>query len=156
MSKSKKEDQVNITLLSLREQSYSFDLPEKVKTEFEQSRLQFKFGLRINITQYKDNILSLLCSVAYEYEGCEKALLECTVRLQFLIEPIERVIILSNKKEPQIEDDFLPRIYGFGIGTLRGVVMSKTVGTVLQDSPIPLFDPREALIVMGFESVDKV
>ncbi len=111
-------------------------LPDAIKVEF---------GFKIDIQENDDVlVLHLLAKYSYPREGIDTKILEITSANHFSVKNLADLIEV---KEGSFTDKagLLPPLLGICIGTIRGMMVVKTMGTVLADFPLPIVNPTDIL-----------
>lgn len=132
---------IQIQLLSVDEKKFKSDLDENLADVINNSTLQFKIGYTLQPN--KENS-SIVVEVAAKYLFNERELLFLAASLTFKFPEFDEIFDL---KEDQILEKVtvIPTLINVAIGTLRGMVASKTSGTFLKSFPLPLIDPNSLL-----------
>lgn len=132
---------IQIQLLSVDEKKFKSDLDENLADVINDSTLKFKIGYTLQPN--KENT-SIVVEVAAKYLFNERELLFLAASLTFKFQEFDEIFDL---KENQILEKVtvIPTLINVAIGTLRGMVASKTSGTFLKSFPLPLIDPNSLL-----------
>lgn len=132
---------IQIQLLSVDEKKFKSDLDENLADVINDSTLKFKIGYTLQPN--KENT-SIVVEVAAKYLFNERELLFLAASLTFKFQEFDEIFDL---KENQILEKVtvIPTLINVAIGTLRGMIASKTSGTFLKNFPLPLIDPNSLL-----------
>ncbi len=132
---------IQIQLLSVDEKKFKSDLDENLADAINDSTLKFK--IEYTLQPNKENS-SIVVEVAAKYLFNERELLFLAASLTFKFPEFDEIFDL---KEDQILEKVtvIPTLINVAIGTLRGMVASKTSGTFLKSFPLPLIDPNSLL-----------
>lgn len=137
MAKDKKEVQIGIK--SIKE--ICFSQVQIEDTSISDSDLQFSFGFSLNLNKDAQT-MDVIVGVRYLYKG--NVVLECQYSIIFHIVGFDQVVsICDDNKNFKASDDFIATLLGVGFGTLRGIVVVKTAGTLLNNHPIPIVNPSK-------------
>lgn len=121
-------------LTSVNEVSFMMS-PGKIPPEFELDNMQVGFSNRVIQEESEDNI-SIEFGVQYVFLG--EPVLECVYKFTFnvlnladYIEEIDGTLVIK---------DLMPHFLSVAAGTMRGIILAKTAGTVLAKYPLPMID----------------
>lgn len=135
---------ISIRLLKILENSFYIDLsPLRTLDEIKPDSIKFELGFKLDINEDND-YLDLFLNIQYLFQDKNTKILEAETINSFEIEDLKNQI---ERKGEQFTDKsgFLPTILGVGLGTIRGVIVAKTAGTILVDYPLPIINPTDIL-----------
>ncbi len=135
---------ISIRLLKVLENSFYIDLtPLKTLDEINPESIKYELGFKLDINE-ENNRFDLFLNIQYVYQDKNTKILEVETINSFEIEDIKNQI---ERNGDQLTDKsgFLPTIMGVGLGTIRGVIVAKTAGTILVDYPLPIINPTDIL-----------
>lgn len=138
--------QAELRLSKVTETGYFSDI-EIFNSEFplDADLLRVEFGFKVDIQQEKNTlILHVLVKYSYPINEINTRILELTTSNHFEIKDLINLVAIENN---QLNDKsgILPSLLGICIGTIRGILVVKTAGTVLADYPLPVFNPTDIL-----------
>lgn len=124
-------------LLQIKEVSFSLNDTKLTKTEA-QKKLLIGVGFAPGVDIEK-KLFTVDFNVSYKYKSTDNILLSSKYKFVFKVKDIENIV---QKLEDgfEIDDDFLGSTINVAIGTMRGIIYSKTSGTELNKFILPLFD----------------
>ena len=138
MGKENKEE-VKIGIKSIKEVCFSQTQIEDISID--KKYLQFSFGFSLN-AQKDTQTMNVTVGVRYLYK--KHIVLECKYLISFHIIGFDQAIkVHDNNKELSANNDLIVTLLNVGFGTLRGIVVVKTAGTLLGDFPMPVVNPAE-------------
>ncbi len=135
------EREIELRLVKVQETGFYMNssLLEK-NDELKLNNLSIKFGINL-IPDLSQNKLDLKVIVRYLLDDNEeKKVLELETSNIFEILNIKDIVTI---REDMIIDTsgITPTLVGVAIGTLRGILFTKTVGTALSEYPLPIINP---------------
>lgn len=136
--------EIELKLVKIIETGFYINTEEFNTIEYSKiADLKIEFGFKIDL-QTKEDLFILDVIVKYidPKNGANLKILELSTSNYFKIRKMtEFVSICEDKFEDKAE--ILPTLMGLSIGTLRGILFTKTVGTVMADNPLPIINPTE-------------
>lgn len=136
--------QIEIRLIKVKETNFCLntEVLDSI-TDFDINKIQIEFGLKAE-PKFEDNIFTLHILVKYMYPINERPekITELTTANTFKIKELKD-IIKCNDNEIQDTIGILPTLVGVAVGTLRGILIVKTAGTILSECPVPIINPTE-------------
>lgn len=134
------EKEIKIKLLKVQETGFYIDsiLLESLSGKSLEG-FNINFGLQIQ-PQTQQNILILHLTIEYQFE--QNKILVLKTSNSFEIDVLNEIMEF-NEKNIVDKKRILPTLLGVAIGTLRGLVVAKTSGTILAEHPIPIINPTE-------------
>lgn len=134
-----KNKEIQIQIKSIKEICFSQSHVEETSSFEEELKFSFGFSIKVN---KEDNLVDIMVGVRYGH--LDKIILECQYSIVFLIDGFNEVIFIEEgKQEFQADDNFIATLLAVGFGTLRGIVVVKTAGTILNNYPFPIVNPTE-------------
>jgi hypothetical protein len=136
--------QVELKLVKIKETSFYLNTEELNSiANFDINNMKIEFGFKVDL-QAENNlfILHLIVKFVYPLESSTLKIVELSTANIFEIKSINEFVFVSDN---QFEDKagILPTLLGMAIGTLRGILVAKTAGTLLDDYPLPIVNPTE-------------
>ena len=126
------------TLSNIQETRYMIngDIEKKVITS---EKLSCQIGVKISHNLEK-NILAIETIVSYNLEDKEESfdLLELGVLFNYNIPNLANCISRINNEIKFNDESLLINLLNINIGTIRGILFTKTKGTCLEKYPLPL------------------
>ena len=137
--------QVSIRLLHIREKSFTLSLPDIPEEEITFGKNLFLgMGFQFAIDKEKEHfIVSNL--VDYKITEAEESVLKLEVEFVFHVQDLSKVANTEEENSINIDDSFVETIAGICIGTTRGVLATKTRGSIMAGFPLPILNPKEVL-----------
>ena len=134
------EKEIKIKLLKVQETGFYIDsiLLESLSGKSLEG-FNINFGLQIQ-PQTQQNILILHLTIEYQFE--QNKILVLQTSNSFEIDVLNEIMEF-NEKNIVDKKRILPTLLGVAIGTLRGLVVAKTSGTILAEHTIPIINPTE-------------
>ena len=132
---------IQMKLLSVEEKRFKSDLDEALSDVINDSNLKFNIGYSLLPNQ---NNNSLVVEIAAKYLFDERELLYLVASLTFGFPEFDEIFEIKDIKILE-KVTVIPTLINVAIGTLRGMIASKTSGTFLKNFPLPLIDPNSLL-----------
>ncbi len=132
---------IEIHLIHIEEKSFKLDLSEDTNSACLKENLKINIGYSIS-PDITNNTIVL--EVAAKYVCINNTILDYTASLTFRLENMSSIIEISDNKIIE-KATIIPTLLNVAIGTLRGMLAIKTVGTILKDYPIPLINVNSIL-----------
>jgi hypothetical protein len=134
---------VDYKLLEIKEESFSVNDIKLTKTEA-QKKLVIGIGFAPGV-DIGNEIFVLDFIVSYKYKSTDNILLSLEYKFVFKVKDIKNI---AQKLEDgfEIDDDFLASTINVAIGTMRGIIYSKTSGSELNKFILPLFDTSKIIV----------
>jgi len=143
MDKSKNKE-VNIQLLKVIEiESFlNFDALNSIK-DFNVDHMELEIEMNIDVREEVDQvILAMMIKYYYPSENTKVELLILKTSNVFQVVDVKEFF---SKYTTNVVDKFgiLPNLLSVALGTLRGIIVVRTVGTILENHPLPMLNPVE-------------
>jgi len=132
---------IQMKLLSVEEKRFKSDLDEALADVINDSNLKFNIGYSLLPNQ---NNNSIVVEIAAKFLFNERELLYLVASLTFGFPAFDEIFEIKDSKILE-KATIIPTLMNVAIGTLRGMVASKTSGTFLRNFPLPLIDPNSLL-----------
>lgn len=136
--------QIEMKLLKVKEVGFCLNT-EAIDSisDFDINKLQIEFGFKAD-PKLDVNIftLSILVRYMYEIDAKLERIAELSTANVFEINDLSS-FIKCNDEGIQDVSGILPTLVGVAVGTLRGLLLAKTAGTILSDYPLPIVNPTE-------------
>ncbi len=131
----KQQSLIQMRLLSVNEAKFMMSL-DKVPSEFNPDNMQVGFS-NLVVPEDTENNISIIFGVQYVFDG--EPILECIYKFTF------NVLNLSEFIEDKTDGtlvikDLMPHFLSVAVGTLRGIIVARTVGTGFSKYPLPMID----------------
>jgi len=142
-SQLQKANQVQIGLLKIEQTCFFLNTSPLTHTQdFNSDNLQIEFEFKIDTDISNDLFcIEIIARYIYKTNNEQVKVLEMGSNNQFKVfDLINLIDILPNDKITD-KAGFLPTLISISISSLRGMLVIKTLGTVLADYPIPIVDP---------------
>lgn len=127
-------ENIQMRLLSVNEVSFSMDL-SKVDENINPDDLQIGFANQI-IPDIEKNTISIIFGVQYVYET--KKVLDCIYKFSFEVMDLNRFVVVDG--DNITISYIMPHFLSVIIGTMRGILVVRTAGTLFAKYPLPMFD----------------
>jgi hypothetical protein len=144
MDNNQSKTEIQLRLLKVQETGFFMD--SVLLSTIEENKpdlFNIEFGLQLE-PKVSLNILNLHLIVRYILTANSQS--EKVVELQtsnsFEIIDLEKLMSISDS-EITDNNSIIPTILGVALGTLRGILVVKTAGTILADFPLPIVNPTE-------------
>lgn len=110
--------------------------------------LLYAIGLNIDL-DLANEIVKLKLIVNYTFANLNDIVLALESEIVFHVINIKAVTKQEvDKNIVNINDEFLSTLLGVCIGTSRGILSTKTKGTVIAKYPLPILNPKDILMQM--------
>ncbi len=138
---------VSIKILEINEISFSMkSLPESIKDIEFGKNLQYGFGFNFSI-DHKNEIFRIRSIVDYSVIEIKESVVSLEVDVIFHVKNLKEVVTTNEEtKKMEVNNDFLATLVGVCIGTIRGVLSTKTKGTLLAKVPLPIINSKEFVL----------
>lgn len=144
MMETPQKTEIQLRLLKVQETGYLINSGVlDTISKIDASKIAIEFGVRLDFKKERDQlVLHLSIKYAYPIENKMKSVVELTTANHFEIKGLKEIIEV---KEDEFKDSkgILPTLLGVAIGTIRGILVVKTSGTILTDFPLPIMNPTE-------------
>ena len=127
-------ENIQMRLLSVNEVSFSMDL-SNVDENINPDDLQIGFANQI-IPDIEKNTISIIFGVQYVYKT--KKVLDCIYKFSFEVMDLNRFVVVDG--DNITISYIMPHFLSVIIGTMRGILVVRTAGTLFAKYPLPMFD----------------
>lgn len=144
----KKSKEVKFRLIKIREISFSCnDFPVESDVQFNEENLIVNIGLQLKPNLEDDTFsVRLLAKYLLKKESDLILLLSFETETIFkILHLADHIIFSKNKNEFTTDNNLLLTFTSIAIGSLRGMLVAKTSGTLLNNFPLPLVNPADIL-----------
>jgi len=137
--------EVNIRLKKIQDHKFYYNLEfecdsEKLDEEKFPCDVEIKYHISHDLEEDLFNINLLIC-----YKKDKTLILEAENRFVFCIKNLKDFINVRNDTTISLNVDFLPTLINVAIGTMRGIIYSRTGSSSLSDFPLPLISMNELM-----------
>lgn len=134
------EENVNIQmrLASVSEVSFMMS-PGELGDNVNPDAIQIGFSSQI-YPDVENNIFNLVFGTRYEFEG--KVVLESLYKFEFEVKNLSQFIVFNDDQSITV-NHLMPHCLSVAIGTMRGILVAKTAGTILSKFPLPMIDANQ-------------
>lgn len=134
------EENVNIQmrLASVSEVSFMMSQGE-LGDNVNPDAIQIGFSSQI-YPDVENNIFNLIFGTRYEFEG--KVVLESLYKFEFEVKNLSQFIVFNDDQSITV-NHLMPHCLSVAIGTMRGILVAKTAGTILSKFPLPMIDANQ-------------
>ena len=101
--------------------------------------IQIGFSSQIN-PDVENNIFNLVFGTRYEFEG--KVVLESLYKFEFEVKNLSQFIVFNDDQSITV-NHLMPHCLSVATGTMRGILVAKTAGTILSKFPLPMIDANQ-------------
>lgn len=131
-----KQDNTSIRLSAIKEMSFEKNWSDETLKNLTQDNIRIYYRTGALIHTAKD-MITVTVGIRYNIEDIELFTLD--ISLNYDIHHLSKIMTIDeNKHELVFDNDILPTLFSAAIGTLRGVLYSKTIGTELEKFPMPM------------------
>ncbi len=167
MNHEKKENkEIKVKLIKIQETVFFIDSPLLKDIDNNESHRNFDIEIGLNLpNKNKGNIVELKTIVRYyhlleqnsenkDLQPIRKKVLELETSNLFEFDDIQKYVIFKNDT---IEDSsgVIPILLGVSIGAMRGILVTKTIGTCLSNHPLPIINTEIFMKSSGNENNEK-
>lgn len=144
MMETPQKTEIQLRLLKVQETGYLINSGVlDTISKIDASKIAIEFGVRLDFKQEREQlVLHLSIKYAYPIENKMKSIVELTTANHFEIKGLKDIIEVKDNKFKDSKG-ILPTLLGVAIGTIRGILVVKTSGTILTDFPLPIMNPTE-------------
>lgn len=125
-------------LASVSEVSFMMS-PGELGDNVNPDAIQIGFSSQI-YPDVENNIFNLVFGTRYEFEG--KVVLESLYKFEFEVKNLSQFIVFNDDQSITV-NHLMPHCLSVAIGTMRGILVAKTAGTVLSKFPLPMIDANQ-------------
>lgn len=136
MEETRKE--IQMRLLSVDEVRFLMSL-DKLGDKPNPDTIQIGFSSNVDV-DINNNRFTLIFGIRYVVE--EDVILECIYKFSFDVVDLAEYISYDEDKTMSIQH-LMPHFLNVAVGTMRGILVVKTAGTVLSTLPLPMIDINE-------------
>jgi hypothetical protein len=143
------KNEVSVKILEVIEVSFSMKpLPENINEVEFGKNLQYGLGFSLSI-DHKSNKFRIRTLVNYSVNDVNDIKVSSEVDVVFLVKNLNKVVRLDKQtKKMDIQNEFLATLIGVCIGTVRGVLSTKTKGTPFAKAPLPIINSKDIVLKM--------
>ena len=126
---------IEVALMSSSEVKFMLNTPhEDIDPEL------LKFGYINNVlSNITDKTLIVDFGVQYAYK--EEPIMECRYTFHYSYrEPNETRAVISSEDGVQINNELIKTVLSVAVGSIRGIMIARTAGSVLAKFPLPILD----------------
>lgn len=132
---------VKIGLRAVNEINYLYR-PEKIGDKIDPSKIQIGFTNNIRNLNVENNLISVAFGAKYTYDGEE--LLQCIYSFDFNVVDLKNYVKFGDNKTVTV-NLIMPYLIDVALGTLRGIILTKTYGTPLYSFPLPIINVEQLI-----------
>jgi hypothetical protein len=134
--------QIEMKFIKIQETGFYINTEELNFIEnYNPDGLNIEFGFKVDF-QIEADTLVVHLMVKFQYDAQNIKLLELTTANTFLIKNLKEYVNISDNAF-QDKIGFIPTLIGLSIGTIRGILFTRTQGTKLAEHPLPIVNPTE-------------
>lgn len=126
---------IQMKLVSVNEVSFMM-AQSKVGEDFDPATMQMGFTSQVQPDVEKD-IFALVFGVRYDVAG--ETVLESIYKFVFEVKDLKQFVVFNDDKSVTV-NHIMPHLLNVAVGTMRGILVVKTAGTVLSKFPLPMID----------------
>lgn len=137
--------EVSIKLKKIQESKFYYNLDFQCDCDkLDEDNLPYKIEVKYNISyDLPKDIFYINVSICYKDE--DNLILEAENRFTFKIKNLGSLIKVQDDDTFSLKVDFLPTLINVAVGTMRGVIFSKTNSSPLSDFPLPMISMSELI-----------
>ncbi len=121
-------------LQSISEVAYNTDM-SKICDDVNPDDLQVGFANKI-LPDIENNVISIVFGVQYLYEN--EKVLDCIYKFSFEVIDLSRYVVIDG--DNITINHLMPHFLNVIIGTMRGILVVRTAGTLFSKYPLPILD----------------
>ena len=126
---------VRMRLVSVSEVSFMMS-PGRVGENANPEAIQIGFTSQI-IPEVDNEMFGLVFGIRYEFES--EVVLESLYKFVFEVKDLKNFIVFNDDGSITV-NHLMPHFLSVAVGTLRGILVVKTAGTVFSKFPLPMID----------------
>ena len=127
-------ENIQMRLQSISEVAYNTDM-SKICDDVNPDDLQVEFANKI-LPDIENNVISIVFGVQYLYEN--EKVLDCIYKFSFEVIDLSRYVIIDG--DNITINHLMPHFLNVIIGTMRGILVVRTAGTLFSKYPLPILD----------------
>lgn len=143
--KNKKFDfkEISISLKKIQDCKFYYNLDFKCNQEsLKEDKLPYNVIVKYFLSyELEEDLFYINISIIYEEK--DNPILEAENRFTFHIKELKKLIKVQSSTSFALEVDFLPTLINVAIGTMRGIIFSRTGSSSLSDYPLPMISMNE-------------
>lgn len=143
--KNKKSDfkEISISLKKIQDCKFYYNLDFKCNQEsLKEDKLPYNVIVKYFLSyELEEDLFYINISIIYEEK--DNPILEAENRFTFHIKELKKLIKVQSSTSFALEVDFLPTLINVAIGTMRGIIFSRTGSSSLSDYPLPMISMNE-------------
>ena len=136
--------EIQLRLIKVQETGFFMDTSKLSSiTSSDPELFNIEIGLQV-LPYLTEDMLDLQLTVRYLMREDSKSIkvVELQTSNQFKIYNLSNVISITDK-ELTDKNNVIPTLVGIALGTLRGILVVKTAGTIMNEYPIPIVNPTD-------------
>ncbi len=138
MSSLEKKKSTSISLLKVEETGMSLKV---INGNLDLSEIYWQIGFRLKPSvDISSNIIGVEVRAAAENSSIRSEIASISVLATYRVENMNEYVSYENDANVKIDNILLANILSPAFGTLRGVILTRFKGTVLENLPLPLID----------------
>ena len=140
---------VSIKILEINEVSFALNsIPDSIEQIEFGVNLQYGFGFNFSI-DHKTEIFKIRTIVNYKINEIQETVVSLEVDIRFHVINLKEVVNFEKEtRKLDIGNDFLATLIGVCIGTVRGILATKTKGTPFAKVPLPIINSKDVVLKM--------
>lgn len=127
-------ENIQMRLQSISEVAYNTDM-SKICDDVNPDDLQVGFANKI-LPDIENNVISIVFGVQYLYEN--EKVLDCIYKFSFEVIDLSRYVVIDG--DNITINHLMPHFLNVIIGTMRGILVVRTAGTLFSKYPLPILD----------------
>lgn len=128
---------IQMKLLSVEEVRFVM-LPDEINDNLKSDDILLGFSNEV-ITDIDNDIITLVFGIQYESE--RKKVLESVCRISFNVNNLTQFIVNDGKNS--MITHIMPHLLNVVVGTMRGILVARTAGTILSKYPLPMINVEQ-------------
>ncbi|MDF9829333.1 hypothetical protein [Parabacteroides sp. PF5-6] len=139
--------EISISLNKIQDCKFYCNLDFKCNREaLEEGKLPYKILVKWNFSyNLEEDLFNIDLSVGYEEFDTQALILEAENRFVFHVKDLRSLVKIQNENSFSLEVDFLPTLINIAIGTMRGIIYSRTGSSSLSEFPLPMMSMNELI-----------
>ena len=134
------EENINIQmrLVSVNEVSFLMS-PGKVGDDISPDSMKIGFSTQIQ-PDVQNDFFVILFGTRYELNG--EVVLESIYRFVYEVKNLKQFVVFNDNQSITV-NHIMPHFLSVAVGTMRGILVVKTAGTIFSNYPLPMIDVNQ-------------
>lgn len=144
---------LQMRLMKIKEVSFEYDVTPEQFDDFGGDDVQVNISLNI-VPDFENDFLELIMGVTYQDYPDKKPhkLLEYRISVLYKIADLERQVTVVDGLV-SVKSELLSIMSGVAVGSLRGMLALRSVGTIFENYPLPIINITELIVNLKGDSL---